>query len=155
MATAGAYTGRDVIVSFSLNQDPTVVPNDFKRLGAVRGKDFGTEWETTDVTADDSPNLQKENLVTFKSFPITLDGISREEETKNQDELEDYTIVPTNDQPCGWLQIVRPSASGGNTLKTYQVPVIFTQFKIGAAYDAGVTFNLESMSNGAVVITYS
>lgn len=150
-----AYTGRDVIVSFSLNQDPLVVPGDFKRLGAVRGKDFGVEWETTDVTADDSPNLQKENLVTFKSFPITLDGISRDEETKNQDELEDYTLLPTNDQPFGWLQIVRPSTVSGNTLKTYQVPVIFSQFKIGAPYDAGVTFNLEAASNGAVVVTYS
>jgi predicted secreted protein len=152
MATGGAFVGRDVIVSFSLNQSTTVVPSDFKRLGAVRGKEFGPEWDTVDVTADDSPNQLKENLVTFKTFNISLDGIAREEEIKNQDELEDYIIAPVNDQPCGWLRIVRPSKGGS---KTYDVPVLFTSFRITAPYDDGSTWSLEAPSNGAITTTFA
>jgi predicted secreted protein len=152
MSTGGAFVGRDIVVSFSLNQSTTVVPNDFKRLGAVRGKEFGPEWDTIDVTADDSPQNLRENLATFVKFDVSLDGISREEEIKNQDEIEDYVISPTNDQPCGWLRIVRPSKAG---TKTFDVPVIFTNFRTTGPYDDGVTWSMDSISNGAITTTYA
>lgn len=152
MSSSGAYTGASVVVSFSLNQDNTVVPNDYKRIGAVRSKDFGPEWETVDATADDSASQTRENLVTFKSFNPTFSGVSRQEESKNLDELEDYVIAPANDQPCGWIRIERPAKN--STTKTYDIPVIMSNFKITGNYDAVVEYNFDSISNGAVTITY-
>lgn len=155
MSSTGAFTGRDVIVYFSKDQDNTVVPNDFKRIGAVRNKEFGPEWDTIDVTADDSPNLQRENLVSYQSFNVSLSGVSRTEELKNQDELEDYVTDPVNDQPCGWIRVVRPTNTGGNTTKVYNIPVIFTSFKQSAPYEDAVSWTLEAPSNGGVVVAYA
>lgn len=152
MSSSGAYTGASVIFSFSLDQSNTVVPTDYKRIGAVRSKSFGVEWDTVDVTADDSPSQTKENLVTFKSFDPTLSGVSRQEESKNLDELEDYVINPVNGQSCGWVRVERPSKN--STTKTYDIPVIFTNFKFTSSYDAPTEWNMDSISNGAVTITY-
>jgi hypothetical protein len=148
--TSGAYVGRDVVVYISYNQDQSAIPNDFTR---IRNKEFGAEWEDVDATADDSPDFTRENLVTFKSFPVTLDGVSRQEESKGLDTLEDYVINPPNGQPCGWLKIVRPSKNSQN--KTYYVPMIFTSFKTTSAYDDVVKWNMDSKSNGAVSIEYT
>lgn len=153
--TTGAFTGRDVIAYFSLSQDNTVVPNDYVRLGSVRNKEWGPEWDTADVTADDSPELQRENLVTFQSNNISLSGISRTEEIKNQDELEDYINDPINNQPCGWIRLVRPSNYQGATTKIYDIPVQFTSFRQTGPYEDGVSWTLEAPSNGKTVINYA
>ena len=155
MSSDGAFVGRDVIVYYSTNQDNDVVPNDFVRLGAVRTKDFGPEWDTVDATADDSPNNLRENLVTFKTFNISLGGVTRTEEQKNLDVLEDYVISPANNQPCGWIRVVRPTAHGGNTSKQYDVPVIFTSFRQSAPFDDLVQWTVEAPSNGSVTVSYS
>ena len=154
MSSSGANVGRDAIVFFSLNQDNTVVPNDYKRLGAIRNKEFGPEWETVDATADDSPNNTRETLVTFKTMNVSLNGVTRQEELKNQDELEDYVISPANNQPCGWIRIQRPSDVSGETVKQYDIPVLFTSFRQTAAYDDVMTWAMEAPSNGATTITY-
>ncbi len=154
MSGSGAYVGRDILVRYSLDSSTTVIPTDFVRLGAVRNKEFGSEWDTVDTTADDSPNFTKENLATFQAFNTSLSGVSRGEEIRNQDALEDHVAVPpaeSNNQPCGWIQIVRPSR--GST-KTYTVPVLFNSFRITGPYDDAATWAMEALSNGLVTITY-
>jgi len=53
MAIDGGYTGQEVAFEISYNQSKTVVPTDFVRVGAVRNKECGVEWEDVDATAED------------------------------------------------------------------------------------------------------
>lgn len=147
-----AFVGRGVAVYVSYSQDPTVVPNDYVRIGAVRNKEFGPEWDTVDATADDSPNQTRENLVTFKTFNPSLSGIARTEEDRHHDAIEDYVTNPTNDQPYAWIRVERPSKN--DTIKTYDIPVILTSFRFTANYDQPTEWSLEAISNGGVTITY-
>lgn len=152
---SGAYAGRSVTVAYSLSQDNTTVPNDFVLLGAVRNHEWGPEWDTIDATAADSPNLQRETLTSYQSFNVSLNGVSRTEEIKAQDDLEDYITIPANDQPCGWVQITRPSNENGAAAKIYYIPVIFQSFRISAPYEDVTTWTLEAPSNGRVVTEYA
>ena len=151
------YVGRDVIVEFVPECFDTEPVSGWLRLGALRGKGLETSWETTDVTADDSPSNQTEELVTFVSTTLSLDGISRGAEVANQDTLEDYVnnaAGAANFQPKGWVRVTRPSQSGGNSSKIYTFPCLFTTFSIDAPYDGGVTYSCEVTSQGQVDISY-
>ena len=107
MAGSGAYVGREVAVEYSLNQSTTVIPSDFVVLGAMRAKSFGNEWDTIDVTADNSPGNTRQNLATYKTFNPSGSGISHGDDALNQDALELYVNAPTNGQPCGWIRITQ------------------------------------------------
>lgn len=151
------YTGRDVIVEFVPECSDTAPTVGWLRLGALRGKGLETSWDTTDVTADDSPSNQTEELVTFISTTLNLDGISRGAEIANQDVLEDY-VNNAGDvarfQPKGWVRVTRPSAFEGNSSKVYTFPCLFINFSIDAPYDGGVTYSSEVRSQGKVDIQY-
>lgn len=151
------YVGRDVVVEFVPECSDAEPVSGWLRLGALRGKGLETSWDTTDVTADDSPDNQTEELVTFVSTSLSLDGISRGAEIANQDVLEDYVNNAANVarfQPRGWVRVTRPSAYQGATSKIYTFPCLFTSFSIDAPYDGGVTYSSEATSQGRVAITY-
>lgn len=151
------YVGRDVVVEVYLDCTETAPTSGWLRLGALRGKGLETSWDTTDVTADDSPANQTEELVTFVNTTLSLDGISRGAEVANQDALEDYVnnaAGAANFQPRGWVRVTRPSQKGGNSSKVYTFPCLFTSFSIDAPYDGGVTYSSEVTSQGAVDIQY-
>jgi hypothetical protein len=147
MANDGAQVGRSVVAYYSLNQDMAVIPNDFKRLGAVRDKSYGTTWDTVDATSDDSPNLTKENLVVFKSSDGSFSGVYRTEEARSINELDTYIKNPANDQPFGWVMIAEPIGSG--QFRNIYIPVIFSDLQKSAPYSDVATWDLSYMSNGA------
>jgi len=156
---ATKYLGRDIVVEFVTGDTPTAPADaEFKRLGALRGKGLETSWDTTDVTADDSEGNQTENLATFINTTLSLDGISRNDDASNQDELEDYVNNADdtpNFQPYGWVRVTRPSSKTGMIAKVYTFRCMFTSFSIDGPYDGGVTYSCEVSAEGKVGITYT
>jgi hypothetical protein len=54
---SGAFTGRDVVVYYAIGC-PEVQPTPaLPRLGMMRGKTTGVEWETADATGDRALHL--------------------------------------------------------------------------------------------------
>lgn len=141
--------GRSVVVNYSLSQDRNNVPNDFVRLGAIRDKSWGPEWETVDSTADTSAGDIREFLVTYKTFNPSFSGVVSNDDTDNQKALELYINNPTGGQPCGWLQIIRPVSATQN--RVYEIFVIFTSYSIEATYDDVMTFSLDTQNSGGNV----
>lgn len=142
--------GRDIAIYYSTNQDSSAVPSDFVRLGSIRDRSFGPEWDTVDATADTTEGDVREYLVTYKNFNPSLSGVVSNRDTDNQKALELYVNNPTNSQPCGWLRIVRPISATEN--RVYEIFVIFTSYSIDATYDDVATFSLDTLNSGAGVI---
>lgn len=141
------YLGREALVEFA-TQDPESNPDAFMTLGAMRGKEWGAEWQTTDSTTDDSPNLTQENLVTYKSSDISFDGLATKDTTKNVDLLEEYVNDPAaNGSPTGypniWLRITVPRA---DSLRTYTGTALLTSFRNNAPHDDVASWTLEGNS---------
>ncbi|MBX2848956.1 MAG: phage tail protein [Acidiferrobacterales bacterium] len=147
-----ASIGRDYAVYYSYDTSRTVIPTNYFRVGSLRNKSFGVEWETVDATTDTSRNQTRENLVTFKSFNPSFSGLADDDETLKLDELEDYITNPASGQPRGWIRLERPAKNG--TIKTYDIPVQSTSFNFTANYDQPAEFNFENISDGGVTITY-
>lgn len=148
------YLGREVLVEYA-TQDPETNPDAFKTLGAMRGKEWGAEWQTTDATTDDSPNLTQENLVTYKSSDISFDGLATKDTTKNVDELEGYVNDPAaNGSPTGypniWLRITVPRA---DSLRTYTGTALLTSFRNNAPHDDVASWTLEGNSFAYTIAT--
>lgn len=146
---ANEYVGRDILVSFSTDGGSTA-PTTWSRLGMVRDKEMGAEWETVDSTADTSAGNIRTFLTTFQTFNPSFSGVSSLDATANQDDLEKHILSPVGGQPTGWVKIERPIS--GDKVRTYTLPVIFTSFKITGGYDQVVTWALESMATGAVTV---
>lgn len=148
----GAFTGRDVVVNFAIGLetvDPATLT--FKRLGMMRGKDTDTSWSTADATGDMSPSYTKENLVTFKEFKFSGDGVVRGDAIFNQVEFKVNVISPaaaTGSQPKCWLQII--DFVNGVAAGMYQGPVIVSNWKDSRPYEDVATFSFEAMGNGDV-----
>jgi len=147
---ANAFVGRDVVVYYSTSTSETV-PNDFVRLGAVRDKSFGVEWETVDSTADTTVGNIRTNLVTFAAFNPEFSGVTSTKDSDNLDDLEKYVLENAASQPMGWLRLVRPKSS--SETRTYELPVIFTSFTLEGTYDDVSTWSLATMAIGSVAIT--
>lgn len=148
------YLGREVLVEFATT-DPETNPDAFKTLGAMRGKEWGAEWQTTDATTDDSPNLTQENLVTYKSSDISFDGLATKDTTKNVDALEEYVNDPTgNGSPTGypniWLRITVPRS---DSLRTYTGTALLTSFRNNAPHDDVASWTLEGNSFAYTIAT--
>ena len=147
---ANEYLGRDIIVSYSI-EDSATVPLTFSRLGMVRDKEFGPEWEPVDSTADTSAGASRTYLTTFKTFNPTFSGVSSTDETvNNQEVLEMHINNPVGGKPTGWLKIERPIS--GDKIRTYTLPVMFSSFKITGGYDQVVTWRLNTMNSGTITI---
>lgn len=144
------YLGREVLVEYATS-DPEAAtdPGPWLVIGAMRGKEWGAEWQTTDATTDDSPNLTQENLVTYKSSDISFDGLATKDTTKNVDALEEYVNDPSgNGSPTGypniWLRITVPR--GDNQLRTYTGTALLTSFRNNAPHDDVASWTLEGNS---------
>jgi predicted secreted protein len=142
--TDGSYAGLDVLVEFTTDFPPTGTST-WKRIGAVRGKESGTEWDTADATADDSPGRAKELVTTFKSNNHSYTGVARREDSKNQKELEKHIDNPPAAGPCGGIRTTRPY-QGVNLVRI--TPVIFQSFRSSDPHDAESTWSLEAPSTG-------
>lgn len=138
------FVGRSVAYFYSLNQDPTQVPNDFVRLGSVRDKEFGTELETVDATADTSSGGFREYLTTYKAFNPSASLVVDNNDNANQKALEEHVINDPNS--CGWLRIVRPLSATQN--RVYECFVIFGSYTITATYDTVSTASMSAQLSG-------
>ena len=143
-----AYTGRDRLLSFSVCKPSdggealaTVKARTFLHIGGTRGKTKNAQWDTADVTSSDSPQFNKEYLVTFKENTLSVDGIYILDSTGNLDKLEDAIVFPdaTNQdsQPYMWLKFEHPK------LTTSYLFGMATNFERGEPYDGGATYSFE------------
>ena len=143
-----AYTGRDRLLSFSVckpsdGTEPlaTVAARTFLHVGGTRGKTKNASWDTADSTSSDSPQFNKEYLVTFKENTLSIDGIYILDAAGNLDALEDAIVFPdaTNQesQPFMWLKFEHPQQV------TRYLFGIATSFERGEAYDGAATYSLE------------
>ena len=147
-----ATIGRDYAVYYSYDTSRTAIPTNYFRVGSLRNKSFGVEWETVDATTDTSRNQTRENLVTFKTFNPSFSGLADDSNDFDLDGLEDYVNNPPSGQPRGWVRLERPARNG--TIKTYDIPVQSTSFNFTANYDQPAEFNFENLSDGGVTISY-
>ena len=143
-----AYTGRDRLLSFSVCKPSdggealaTVAARTFLHVGGTRGKTKNASWDTADSTSSDSPQFNKEYLVTFKENTLSIDGIYILDAAGNLDALEDAIVFPdaTNQesQPFMWLKFEHPQQV------TRYLFGIATSFERGEAYDGAATYSLE------------
>ena len=143
-----AYTGRDRLLSFSVCKpsdggEPlaTVAARTFLHVGGTRGKTKTAAWDVADTTNCDSPQFNKESIVTFKENTLSVDGIYILDTSGNLDKLEDAIVFPSattqNSQPYMWLKFEHPD------LVTSYLFGLATSFERGEAYDGAATYSLE------------
>lgn len=112
MAKSNAGTGRKIAVYYAIGTpDMKPADTDYKRLGMIRGKSRGVNWNTIDVTADTSEDGTTESMVTTKEKTVSFDGISRGDDIQHQGLLLDHIETPsvnTDSQPYAWIKIVNP-----------------------------------------------
>lgn len=144
---AGAFTGRDVVVYYAISC-PEIQPSngDYTRLGMMRGKTTGAEWETADATADMSAAFTQENLVTYKNISFSGDGVTRKEDVYAQNALKRHVYNPpaeTSNQPYVWLKIISPN-------DITEGPFMVTSWQDEAPHDDVATWSIEASSAGSV-----
>lgn len=145
------FLGRDVAVYWSPTfTDLVTPPGDFQRLGALRDKTFGAEFDTVDVTVDTSDGIYKQYLTAFKEFAMDFSGLISNDATDGQDALELY-VNNTTTQPTGWCRIVRPLSS--TTTRAYDIPVMWTSYNSEAPYAEAATVSITPVAIGAPIIT--
>ncbi len=149
-----AAVGRDVTIFIAISNSPTV-PDDieFSELGAVRGIDYGVEWDEVDTTArGTSSGFSKTSLVTYNSNSIGITGLKLLDDT-TQEDLEDHVQFPDssfNNQPVGWARIVEPRVGGATRIRNQ--PVLFKSLTKSAPHDGEWAFNSDWSSQGDPVI---
>jgi predicted secreted protein len=150
-----AIVGRDITVFVALvddNEEPA--DNEFTELGAVRGLEYGAEWDTTDTTArGTSSGFSRSALVTYKNSNISIDGLIITND-EFQKEVEDHIESPPDEmqnQPRAWVQLVEPAGGGATRIRSQ--PGILTQFRKSAPFDTEATWTMEVQGHGDPVIT--
>ncbi|WP_110708502.1 phage tail tube protein [Salinicola sp. CR57] len=153
------YMGREALVEIALTDpEASTDPGEWLTLGAMRGKEWGAEWQTTDATTDDSPNMTQENLVTYKQSDISFDGLATKDTTKNVDALEDFVNDPAGNgsatgYPTIWLRISVPR--GDSQLRTYTGTALLTSFRNNAPHDDVASWTMEGNSFAYTISTES
>lgn len=143
------YTGRDYIIDYAI-ADETANPASltFERLGMLRTKSLGMQWDTVDTTGDTNADYTRSNLVTFKAFTLSGDAVFDDSAAQNQIDFMDHIAFPpsaTQYQPKVWLRVTRQDGV------VRQGPFLVTTCNESANYDAEMTWDFEAMSNGAFV----
>lgn len=141
------YTGKDVIVEYAIAcGDVLPADADFKRVIAMRTKEFTLEWETTDATADDSVGALRENLATFQTLTISGDGTHKVNGAGAADMLaltkHIANPVETGGQPFAWLRMTFPDL-------TFTAFMIITNISRSAPYDDMVTYSFEASATSS------
>lgn len=145
-----AAVGRDVAVLVALSNDTTPpADGEFTELGAVRGLEYGPEFDTVDTTArGTSSGFSRTSLVTYKNNNLSIDGLVIINDAF-QEEVEDHIDNPPaamNYQPYAWVRIVEPRASGATRIINY--PVSLTSFRKSAPYDGEFSYAMEAQGQG-------
>lgn len=150
-----ASVGRDVAILVALDNS-TTPPLDgaFTELAAVRGVEFGPEWDNVDTTArGTSSGFSRTSLVTYKNNNLSIDGLIIVNDAFQED-VEDHIESPPlamNYQPYAWVRVVEPRASGATRITDY--PVSLNSFRKSAPYDGEFSYTLEAQGQGDPVKT--
>lgn len=141
------YVGKDVIMEFAIAcPDEMPLEADWKRLGAMRAKEVGIEWETADATADSSVGALRENIATFQSLTISGDGVLEASgvDADNMKLLQKHVINPveTSNQPFVWLRTTFPDL-------TFTAAMLMTTFSRTAPYDDMATYSMEASATAS------
>lgn len=142
---SNAYSGKDVALEYALacgDVDPLGVGFNWLPLGAMRTKEFGLTWDTTDASSDQSIGALRENIATFKSLTISGDGVAYRTDTarSNLKALTKHVFNPGDDfadQPVAWLRMTFPDL-------TFIAYMIINDLSRSAPHDDVVTFSLEA-----------
>lgn len=132
------FVGKDVLFEFALacgDVDPEGLS--WLPLGAARNKSQNISSDTVDATADDSVGSFRETLTTFKTFEVTVDGVTKRDDgtTTNQYVLFQHYI--TDPQPYCWIRLTGP-------IKTVVAFCVLTEFTEEAPYDDVMTYSISA-----------
>jgi len=139
--------GRTVAIEFHIGCG-NVLPleSEWKRLGPMRAKEFNTEWDTVDATADDSQGSFREEIASYQSASISGDGVLKlsGEGAANMAELFKHVLRPdaTEGQPVAWVRITFPDL-------TFTFFAIISNMSRSAPHDDLVTFSLEASATSS------
>lgn len=149
MAKSNVGTGRKVAVYYAISS-PNTKPaeTDYKRLGMMRGKSRGVNWNTIDATGDTSPDRTTESLVSTNEKTLSFDGVSRGDDIQNQGDLLDHIETPsqnTDEQPHAWIKIVNPIIN-----RVIEGCYLLTSLTEEYPYDDVCTWSIEGTSAGKI-----
>jgi predicted secreted protein len=110
-------------------------------LGGCRNKSVSRASDTIDVTSDDSEGNIRETLTTFKTFELSVDGITKLEDgtTTNQNLLS--THFDEEEQPYVWFRLTGP-------IKTTIAFCVLTTFDEEMPYDDAMTYSIAASATG-------
>lgn len=152
MAKNNAGTGRQVAVYYAISApDAKPADADYKRLGMIREKTRGVNWNTVDATADTSPDNTTESLATTNAKTVSFDGVTRGDDRQNQLLLLDHIDTPsdeTDGQPYAWIKMVDPIIN-----RIIEGCYLISSLTENAPHDDVCTWSFEGTSAGKVTRT--
>jgi uncharacterized protein YjdB len=130
------FVGKSVLAEFALacgDVDPMTLT--WLPLGAARNKSLTMSADTVDATADDSVGGFRDTLITYKTFEVSIDGVTKRDDgtTANQQLLFDHFV--TDPQPYLWLRLTGPI----NTVIGF---CILTEYSQEFPYDDVATYSI-------------
>jgi uncharacterized protein YjdB len=130
------FVGKSVLAEFALacgDVDPNTLT--WLPLGAARNKSLTMSADTVDATADDSVGGFRDTLITYKTFEVSIDGVTKRDDgtTSNQQLLFNHFV--TDPQPYVWIRLTGPI----NTVIGF---CILTEFSQEFPYDDIATYSL-------------
>ena len=130
------FVGKSVLAEFALacgDVDPMTLT--WLPLGAARNKSLTMSADTVDATADDSVGGFRDTLITYKTFEVSIDGVTKRDDgtTSNQQLLFNHFV--TDPQPYVWIRLTGPI----NTVIGF---CILTEFSQEFPYDDIATYSL-------------
>lgn len=136
------YKGKDVPLYYFIGcEDVRPTDDQFKRLGALRGKEVGVSWDAIDATADDSVGSLRENIASYQSLTISGDAVCKNSGVGAAEakEFAKHAINPvaTGGEPFVWLKLVFPDI----TIIAY---MMLSTYSRSATYDDLATWAFEA-----------
>lgn len=130
------FVGKSVLAEFALacgDVDPMALT--WMPLGAARNKSLTMSADTVDATADDSVGSFRDTLITYKTFEVSIDGVTARDDgtTVNQQLLFDHFV--TDPQPYVWIRLTGPI----NTTIGF---CVLTEFSQEFPYDDVATYSM-------------
>lgn len=141
------FVGREVAFEFAFGcGDVLPQPGDWLPLGAVRTKSVSGEYDSVDGTADDSVGAIRENLATFLSHGISINGVCKRADgtLSNQTALYKHFKNPqsTGGQPVVWMRLTQPDV-------TETCFMLMSSFNREFNYDDVATYDLEASATAS------
>lgn len=141
------FTGRDVIVQYAIGcGDQLPATGDWRRIGALRAKEFNVGWDTSDASDDEIVGNLRDNWATFQTLEVSGDGVAKTHggSAENVKELFVHVVRPdaTAGQPAAWVRFTYPDL-------TFTAYMNFTSFNRSAPTDEVATYSFEASATAS------